>query len=80
MAELAFGMMLTTARNHYDGTSGFELREKTLALMLHGHEHGYDGVVKIDDDTYLDVDNFLSSLANQRTFQLYAGLKNEHIW
>jgi len=32
VAELAFGMMLTTARNHYDGTSGFELREKTLAL------------------------------------------------
>jgi len=32
VAELAFGMMLTTARNHYDGTSGYELREKTLAL------------------------------------------------
>merc|ERR1719253_2223316 len=32
VAELAFGMMLTTARNHYDGTSGYELRGKTLAL------------------------------------------------
>jgi len=32
VAELAFGMMLTTARNHYDGTSGFELKGKTLAL------------------------------------------------
>jgi len=32
VAELAFGMMLTTARNHFDGTSGYELREKTLAL------------------------------------------------
>lgn len=32
VAELAFGMMLTTARNHYNGTSGFELRGKTLAL------------------------------------------------
>jgi len=32
VAELAFGMMLTTARNHYDGTSGYELCGKTLAL------------------------------------------------
>eukprot|EP00658_Telonema_sp_P-2_P039259 TRINITY_DN28086_c0_g1_i8.p1 TRINITY_DN28086_c0_g1~~TRINITY_DN28086_c0_g1_i8.p1 ORF type:complete len:375 (+),score=134.59 TRINITY_DN28086_c0_g1_i8:53-1126(+) len=36
VAELAFGMMLTNARNHYDGTSGYELRGKTLALYGYG--------------------------------------------
>jgi D-3-phosphoglycerate dehydrogenase len=32
VAELAFGMMLTNARNHFDGTSGYELRGKSLGL------------------------------------------------
>merc|ERR1719265_2410435 len=32
VAELVFGMMVTNARNHYDGTSGYELRGKTLGL------------------------------------------------
>eukprot|EP00656_Telonema_subtile_P044063 TRINITY_DN5036_c0_g1_i1.p1 TRINITY_DN5036_c0_g1~~TRINITY_DN5036_c0_g1_i1.p1 ORF type:complete len:245 (+),score=52.13 TRINITY_DN5036_c0_g1_i1:111-845(+) len=36
VAELAFGMMLTNARNHYDGTSGYELRGKSLALYGYG--------------------------------------------
>merc|ERR1711907_40245 len=36
VAELAFGMMLTNARNHYDGTSGYELKGKTLALYGYG--------------------------------------------
>jgi D-3-phosphoglycerate dehydrogenase len=36
VAELAFGMMLTNVRNHYDGSSGYELRGKTLALYGFG--------------------------------------------
>jgi D-3-phosphoglycerate dehydrogenase len=32
VAELAFGMMLMNARNHYDGSSGYELTGKTLGL------------------------------------------------
>jgi D-3-phosphoglycerate dehydrogenase len=36
VAELAFGMMLTNARNHYNGTSGYELKGKTLALYGYG--------------------------------------------
>ena len=32
VAELVFGMLVTHIRNHYDGTSGYELREKTLGL------------------------------------------------
>merc|ERR1712224_800966 len=36
VAELAFGMMVTSARNHWDGSSGFELRGKTLALYGYG--------------------------------------------
>ena len=36
VAELAFGMMLTNARNHYDGSSGYELKDKTLALYGFG--------------------------------------------
>jgi D-3-phosphoglycerate dehydrogenase len=40
VAELAFGMMVTNARNHYDGSSGYELRGKTLGL------HGCGNVSK----------------------------------
>jgi len=36
VAELVFGMIITSARNHYDGTSGFELRGKKLALYGFG--------------------------------------------
>jgi D-3-phosphoglycerate dehydrogenase / 2-oxoglutarate reductase len=36
VAELVIGMMITSARNNYDGTSGFELRGKTLALYGYG--------------------------------------------
>jgi len=40
VAELCFGMMITNARNHYDGTSGYELRGKILAL------HGFGQVAR----------------------------------
>lgn len=40
VAELAFGMMITNARNHYDGSSGYELRGRTLAL------HGFGQVAR----------------------------------
>jgi len=36
VAELVFGMMISSARNNYDGTSGFELKGKTLALYGYG--------------------------------------------
>lgn len=36
VAELAFGMMLTNARNQYNGKSGYELKGKTLALYGYG--------------------------------------------
>ena len=32
VAELAFGMIVSVIRNQYDGSSGFELRGKTLGL------------------------------------------------
>merc|ERR1712166_1335212 len=36
VAELVFGMMLMSARNNFDGTSGFELRGRKLALYGFG--------------------------------------------
>merc|ERR1712217_187375 len=36
VAELVFGMMLTSARNNYDGTSGFELAGKSIAFYGFG--------------------------------------------
>lgn len=36
VAELAFGMMILQARNHYDGSSGTELKGKTLGLHAYG--------------------------------------------
>jgi D-3-phosphoglycerate dehydrogenase len=36
VAELVFGMMLTSARNNYDGSSGFELVNLTMALYGFG--------------------------------------------
>lgn len=36
VAELVLGMMITSARNNYNGTSGFELKGKTLSLYGYG--------------------------------------------
>jgi len=36
VAELVFGMMITSARNNYDGTSGFELTGRTIAFYGFG--------------------------------------------
>jgi len=36
VAELVFGMMLTSARNNYDGTSGFELTGRSIAFYGYG--------------------------------------------
>jgi D-3-phosphoglycerate dehydrogenase len=41
VAELAFGMMVTTIRNQYDGSSGYELRGKTLGLYGCGNVSKY---------------------------------------
>jgi len=41
MGELVFGMILTHIRNQYDGSSGFELREKTLGLYGCGNVSTY---------------------------------------
>ncbi len=37
VAELAIGMMLFNARNGYDGTPGFELRDKKLGIHAYGN-------------------------------------------
>lgn len=39
VAELAMGMMLLIVRNQYDGTSGTEVKDKTLGI----HAYGYVG-------------------------------------
>merc|ERR1712203_298936 len=36
VAELVFGMMLTSARNNYDGSSGFELTGRKIAFYGFG--------------------------------------------
>merc|ERR1719222_515438 len=36
VAELVFGMMLTSARNNYDGSSGFELTGRSMAFYGFG--------------------------------------------
>merc|ERR1711988_2094401 len=36
VAELVFGMMLTSARNNYDGSSGFELGGRSIAFYGFG--------------------------------------------
>merc|ERR1719330_2090030 len=36
VAELVFGMMLTSARNNYDGTSGFEITGRSIAFYGFG--------------------------------------------
>merc|ERR1712196_6192 len=36
VAELAFGMMIGNARNHWDGSSGYELCGKSLAVYGFG--------------------------------------------
>lgn len=41
VAELAFGMMLYGARNHFNGKSGFELRNKTIGLHAYGNVGKY---------------------------------------
>lgn len=37
VAELVFGMLLMMARNRYDGTTGIELKGKTLGLHAYGN-------------------------------------------
>ncbi len=41
VAELAFGMMLYTARGGFDGKAGSELREKTLGIHAYGNVGKY---------------------------------------
>ena len=37
VAELAIGMMIYMIRNRFDGTSGTELKEKTLGIHAYGN-------------------------------------------
>jgi len=45
VAELVFGLMLTVARNKYGGTSGHELRGKTIGLQGYGNIGKYVAVI-----------------------------------
>ncbi len=62
VAELAFGMMITMARNNYNGTAGTELRGKKLGIHAYGNVGMY--VAKIAKGIGMDVyafDPFVSS-------------------
>jgi D-3-phosphoglycerate dehydrogenase len=41
VAELVFGMMVMSARNNYNGSSGFELRGKTIGIHAYGNVGHY---------------------------------------
>jgi D-3-phosphoglycerate dehydrogenase len=45
VAELAFGMMVYVARNLYNGTSGTELRGKTLGIHAYGNVGKYVAMI-----------------------------------
>jgi len=45
VAELAFGMMVYMARNLYNGTSGTELRSKTLGIHAYGNVGKYVAMI-----------------------------------
>ncbi len=45
VAELAFGMMVYMARNLYNGTSGTELRGKTLGIHAYGNVGKYVAII-----------------------------------
>ncbi len=62
VAELAFGMMITMARNNYNGTAGTELRGKKLGIHAYGNVGMY--VAKIAKGIGMDVyafDPFVSA-------------------
>jgi D-3-phosphoglycerate dehydrogenase len=45
VAELAFGMMLYTARGFFDGGTGTELREKTIGIHAYGNVGRYVAMI-----------------------------------
>jgi D-3-phosphoglycerate dehydrogenase len=53
VAELAFGMMVFQARNHFNGTAGTELRGKKLGIHAYGNVGHY--VAKIAKGFGMDV-------------------------
>eukprot|EP00397_Hematodinium_sp_SG-2012_P041952 GEMP01046317.1.p1 GENE.GEMP01046317.1~~GEMP01046317.1.p1 ORF type:complete len:314 (+),score=96.77 GEMP01046317.1:46-987(+) len=74
VAELVFGMLVTNARNHYDGTSGYELKGKTIALYgfgqvarnVHRIAQGF-GMKTIAYDPYLKKEDIESANATCAT-------------
>ncbi|CAE8641004.1 unnamed protein product [Polarella glacialis] len=63
VAEMVFGMMITSARNNYDGTSGFELVNRSIAFYgfgavaraVHKLAHGF-GMKSFAYDPYIPAD------------------------
>eukprot|EP00927_Polykrikos_kofoidii_P010579 TRINITY_DN1445_c0_g1_i2.p1 TRINITY_DN1445_c0_g1~~TRINITY_DN1445_c0_g1_i2.p1 ORF type:complete len:318 (+),score=56.13 TRINITY_DN1445_c0_g1_i2:70-1023(+) len=68
VAELVFGMMLTSARNNYDGSSGFELVNRSLAFYgfgavaraVHKLAKGF-GMVTYAYDPFVPSDQILAA-------------------
>merc|ERR1719499_1102726 len=52
VAELVFGMMLTSARNNYDGTSGIELTGRSIAFYGFGAVARAVGKIAFAMDVY----------------------------
>merc|ERR1719498_281878 len=61
VAELAFGMMIENARNHWDGSSGYELMGKSLAVYGFGAvARNLHRIAKAFDMTFSAYDPYLT--------------------
>ena len=64
VAELAFGLMLYMIRNHWNGTSGSELRGKKLGIQAYGHIGRL--MAEIGKGFGMDVYSYTRSDANKK--------------
>lgn len=67
VAELAIGMMVFMARNEFNGTSGFELRGKTLGIHAYGNVGKYvAGIAKGFGMDIYAFDPYVSAAAMEK--------------